>query len=100
MWVVPGLYVGGPEHIYWYFHGINPRTWFGHIVTVVPSLRKLPYLTIVLTPLIQTKAGPFESLKVGHFAFLSKVEDVLGNFRRAVGDGEVWGVDLLLIHIY
>lgn len=39
-WKVPDLYQGGPEYIYWYFHGINLRSWFVYIVTVIPSLRK------------------------------------------------------------
>jgi nucleobase:cation symporter-1, NCS1 family len=43
-WVVPDLFIGGSGHIYWYFHGINPRAWLAYIVTVIPSLRKLPLL--------------------------------------------------------
>ena len=39
-WKVPDLFEGGPNHIYWYFHGINPRAWFVYIITVIPSLRK------------------------------------------------------------
>lgn len=40
-WKVPDLFQGGPDYIYWYFHGINPRAWFVYIVTVIPSLREL-----------------------------------------------------------
>jgi cytosine/uracil/thiamine/allantoin permease len=36
-WVVPDLFIGGRGHIYWYFHGINPREWFAYIVTTIPS---------------------------------------------------------------
>ncbi|PVH99763.1 hypothetical protein DM02DRAFT_642803 [Periconia macrospinosa] len=38
LWKIPDLFKGGPEYIYWYSHGINPRAWFVYIVTVIPSL--------------------------------------------------------------
>jgi hypothetical protein len=51
-WVVPDLFAGGPEHIYWYFHGVNPRAWFAYIVTVIPSLRKSHCISLLTkTPL-------------------------------------------------
>ncbi|KAE9990893.1 hypothetical protein EG327_000774 [Venturia inaequalis] len=37
-WKIPDLYKGGPEYIYWYYHGINLRAWSVYIITVVPSL--------------------------------------------------------------
>lgn len=43
-WKIPDLYKGGPEHIYWYWHGINLRAWAVYIITVIPSLRKYSLL--------------------------------------------------------
>lgn len=37
-WKIPDLYKGGPEYIYWYWHGINLRAWSVYIITVIPSL--------------------------------------------------------------
>jgi len=53
-WVVPDLFKGGPEHIYWYFHGINPRAWFAYIVTVIPSLRELHLILVDFFSLLMT----------------------------------------------
>lgn len=63
-WKVPDLFHGGPEYIYWYFHGINPRAWFVYIVTVIPSLRKF------LSPSSPSSPSSFPFPLLPPFSFL------------------------------
>ncbi|EPE24965.1 hypothetical protein GLAREA_11546 [Glarea lozoyensis ATCC 20868] len=37
MWKVPDLFKGGPEYIYWYYHGVNLRSCCVFVITVIPS---------------------------------------------------------------
>jgi NCS1 family nucleobase:cation symporter-1 len=44
-WKVNDLYHGGPQYIYWYWHGINLRACGVYLVTVIPSMRKSKFRT-------------------------------------------------------
>lgn len=37
-WKIPDLYKGGPQYLYWYWHGINIRACAVYIISVIPSM--------------------------------------------------------------
>ena len=43
VWKIPDLFKEGSDYIYWYWHGINPRSAVVFFVSIVPSLPGMAY---------------------------------------------------------